>query len=76
MVFALEFDPNWLMTSMLIGTIGAGLFLYGKKQSRIPQLVAGAALIAESTFVPSIPWMLASAVLAVVALIGVVRAGL
>jgi len=76
MPFAIEFDPNWLMTSMLVGTIGGGLFLYGKKQSRLPQLLTGIAMFAESTFVSSIPWMIASAVAAVVLCVAVVRAGL
>ena len=76
MPFALSFDPNWIMTSMVIGTVGGGFFLYGKKQSRLPQLITGIAMFAESTFVPSIPWMIASAIAAVVVLIGVVRAGL
>lgn len=75
MPFAISFDPNWMMTSMLVGTIGGGLFLYGKKQSRLPQLVTGIAMFVESTFVPSIPWMIASAVAAIVVCIGVVRAG-
>lgn len=76
MPFALDFDPNWIMTSMVVGTVGGGLFMYGKKQSRLPQLLTGIALFVESTFVPSVSWMIASAVAAVLVLVGVVRAGL
>lgn len=71
----MDFSANWLMASMLVSTVGGGFFLYGKKQSRLPQLLCGLALIAESIFVPSIPWMFASAALAIVAMIGVLRTG-
>ena len=71
----MDFSANWLMTSMLVGTIGGGLFLYGKKQARLPQLLTGLAMFAESAFVPSIPWMIISALATVFVCIGVVRAG-
>ncbi len=76
MPFAFDFDPNWIMTSMVVGTVGGGLFLYGKKQSRLPQLLTGIAMFVESTFVSSIPWMIVSAIAAILVCIGVVRAGL
>ena len=47
----------WLVTSLLISSIGVGLFLYGKKQSRIPQVVVGIILVGYSYFVPSV-WLM------------------
>ncbi|MFN0243582.1 MAG: hypothetical protein ACKVWV_11875 [Planctomycetota bacterium] len=72
----MTFSAGWLFTSLIVGTTGGGFFLYGKKQSRIPQLVAGLVLIAESTFIASVGWMLAAAALALVALYLVVRSGM
>jgi hypothetical protein len=34
-------DPTWLFLSLIPGGIGFVLFVYGKKQERWPQLVAG-----------------------------------
>ena len=39
------FDPTWLFLSLIPSGIGFALFVYGKKQGRIPQLVAGVALM-------------------------------
>ena len=71
----MEFSANWLMASFLVSSVGGGFFLYGKKQSRLPQLVCGLVLIAESMFVASIGWMFALA-LGVIALMALaLRAG-
>ena len=37
----MSFDPAWLFASLITGGIGFALFVYGKKQGRWPQLVAG-----------------------------------
>jgi hypothetical protein len=34
-------DPTWLFVSLIAGGVGFVLFVYGKKQQRWPQLVAG-----------------------------------
>ena len=72
---AMDFSPGNLFASMLIGSIGFGLFIYGKKQQRLPQLVTGIVLSIYPFFVASAAWMVAIgvAVLGVLAL--VVRAG-
>ena len=72
----MDFSTPWLLSSLCVGSVGTGLFVYGKKQVRLPQLLAGIALVLESTFVPSVPWMLVLAALFLVGLWGVVRAGL
>jgi hypothetical protein len=40
-----------LLASLLVGTVGVGLFIYGKKQLRIPQLITGIALMVYPYFV-------------------------
>jgi hypothetical protein len=37
----MNFDPAWLLLSLVPGGIGFVLFVYGKKQQRWPQAVAG-----------------------------------
>lgn len=72
----MNFSTGWLLASLLVGTLGTGFFLYGKKQTRLPQLVTGLALMAESALVPSWIWMLAGAALLLVGLWVALRAGL
>ena len=47
------FDINFLLASMVWGTVGAGCLVYGKKQSAAPALIAGLTLVALSSFVHS-----------------------
>lgn len=72
----MDLSPAWLLSSLLVSTLGLGLFLYGKKQTRLPQLLAGLALLLESAFVPTPAWMLASAGIALGVLWAAVRSGL
>lgn len=72
----MDFDGNSLLASMLIGLVGTGLFLYGRKQSRFPQMLVGAALVAYPYFVSSVAVMAAIAVGLVGALWVAVRMGL
>ena len=46
------FNTDFLLASLVWGTVGAGCLVYGKKQSAAPALVAGLALIVAS-FIPS-----------------------
>jgi len=48
---------TWLFLSLIPGGIGFVLFVYGKKQSRWPQLVAGLAFMVYPYFTPSIASM-------------------
>jgi hypothetical protein len=72
----MDFSAGSLFASLIIGAIGAGLFLYGKRQQRMPQLIAGIVLSVYPYFVASVGWMvgIGAAVVAVLAL--AVRAGL
>jgi len=64
------------MVSFLVGTVGMGVFAYGKKQSRIPQICAGLAIVAISWVVASPVWMVACAALVICGLWAGTRAGL
>jgi len=47
-------DATWLFLSLIPGGIGFVLFVYGKKQARWPQLVAGLAFMVYPYFTPSV----------------------
>ena len=47
----MSFDPTWLLASLLISTAGLAIFVYGKKQRRAPQLVAGLILMIYPYFI-------------------------
>lgn len=64
----MQFTGAWLFASLIVGTIGFGIFVYGKKQRQAPQLLAGIALMAISWLVTSPLWMSACAVLVIGAL--------
>jgi 4-hydroxybenzoate polyprenyltransferase len=40
----MNFDPTWLFLSLIPSGVGFVLFVYGKKQGRLPHLLAGIAL--------------------------------
>jgi hypothetical protein len=71
----MELDANSLLASMLIGSIGLGLLIYGKKQVRVPQIVVGLALCVYPYFVSNVLLMFGIAIAALGALWGAVRLG-
>jgi hypothetical protein len=71
-----QFSSAWWIVSFLVGTVGFSIFVYGKKQARAPQLLAGILLLAASCVVPSAAWMAVCAVLVIGALFTATRAGL
>jgi hypothetical protein len=54
-------NGNALLASLVIGSVGLGLFAYGKRQRRPPHLVAGIVLMVYPYFVGSVGWMVAIA---------------
>lgn len=72
----MDLSPAWLLSSLCVGSIGTGLCIYGKKQLRLPQFLAGLVLVVDSALVPSTLWMIALAALALAGLWGWLRAGL
>jgi hypothetical protein len=71
----MDLDGNSILVSLLIGLVGAGCFMYGRRQARVPAMVVGAALIVYPYFVSNIAVMVAIAVGLLVALWGAVRLG-
>jgi len=71
----MNLDANSLLASMLIGSVGLGLLIYGKKQIRVPQIVAGIVLLVYPYFVSNVLLMLGIAVAAMGALWGALRLG-
>ena len=39
------FDPTVLFLGVIISSVGLALFIYGKKQARVPQLAVGLAMM-------------------------------
>lgn len=49
---------NSLIIGILAGAIGAGYFIYGKRQTRIVPMVAGVLLCVYPYFTDSVVWLL------------------
>ncbi|HTM04973.1 MAG TPA: hypothetical protein VL173_15805 [Vicinamibacterales bacterium] len=54
----MTFDPTWLFLSLIPGSVGLVLFVYGKKQQRWPQLAAGLALMVYPYFATQVTSLL------------------
>jgi len=50
----MDLDPGWLLLSLIPGGAGFVLFIYGKKQQRWPQLVAGLAMMVYPYFATTV----------------------
>ena len=55
----MSFDPTALFLSLILGGVGFVLMVYGKKQGRWPQLVAGLLYMIYPYFVSSAVAMIA-----------------
>lgn len=53
----MSFDPSSLFASLIIGSIGFVLVIYGKKQQRLPHALAGLVLMIYPYFVDDWLWM-------------------
>ena len=71
----MDLSPGTLFASIVIGAVGFALFVYGKKQQRIPQLVTGIALMGYPYFVSGVWAMVGVAVALVAGLWAAIRAG-
>jgi hypothetical protein len=69
-------DGNALLASLLVGSIGFVSFAYGKKQSRLPQMLVGIALMVFPYFVASVPLMLGIAAALIAGLVVMLRLGM
>jgi hypothetical protein len=70
-----DIDANALLLSLFIGCIGVACFVYGRRQSRLPQMLAGAVLVIYPYFVPNLILMAATAVAVLALLWFAVRLG-
>ena len=71
----MSFDPTWLILSMIPGGIGFVLFVYGKKQQRLPHLAAGILMMVYPYFTASLLALFGIGAVICVALWYVVRLG-
>jgi len=56
-------DPLYLFANVVIGAIGTGYFIYGKRQSHFLALLTGIGLIAITFIVSDLLWLCLWAVL-------------
>ena len=71
----MSLDPTWIFLSMIPAGIGFVLFVYGKKQQRWPQLIAGIAMMAYPYFATTVMSMTIVGVLICAALWYALRLG-
>jgi hypothetical protein len=53
----LDFDANALLASLFLGCVGFVCFVYGKRQARLPQMLAGVVLSIYPYFVSNV-WLM------------------
>jgi hypothetical protein len=53
MYWSMSFEPGPLLASLLVSSAGFVLFVYGRRQARLPHGLAGLILLVYPYFVPS-----------------------
>ena len=71
----MSLDPTLLFLSLITSGVGLVLFVYGKKQDRMPQLLGGIAMMVYPYFVSTVTLTLAVGVGIVAAVWIAVRQG-
>jgi hypothetical protein len=71
----MDLSPGSLFGSLIVGAIGFVLFVYGKKQNRMPQLIAGVILSVFPMLVSSLVLMAGITVGVIGGLVLALRAG-
>lgn len=71
----MDFSANGMLVSLVVSSMGLGLYRYGKTQERPPQLLGGIALMVYPMFVAGAGSMLAVGGVIVVAMTLAVSAG-
>lgn len=69
----MDIDGNYLIASLLLGSIGFVLFSFGRSQRRFPFAAVGVTMMVYPYFVTDVRWMLGIAVALGGALWGFVR---
>ncbi len=73
--WGVDLSIGTLCASLIVSSIGCGLFMYGKKQARIPQLVVGLALMGSPYFAGEVGAVLGIAAVLILGLVAALRAG-
>jgi hypothetical protein len=68
-------DASSIMVSFVVGLVGFAVFVYGKKQSRLPHMIVGMAAMLYPYFVSSAALSIGIAVVLFALLWGAVRLG-
>ena len=68
-------DANWLFLSLIPSGVGVVLFIYGKKQARIPQMVSGIIFMVYPMVATTVTSLLVGGALITAALWYAIRAG-
>lgn len=68
-------DVPTLLAGFAVSTVGFSVFLYGKKQARLPQLVAGLVMMIVPFVLPGAGWIAIGGALVAGATWFAVRAG-
>lgn len=71
----MDLSASSIVACLLVGGVGTGLFIYGKKQGRLPQLLAGVALMIYPMFISSATLVFVIAAVVIGALWIGIRAG-
>ena len=53
----MDISGGQLIASFLVSTVGFSIFLFGKKQKRLPQLLGGILLMGCPYFIASVAWI-------------------
>jgi len=72
----MDLETSSLVASLIVSSIGFVVFVYGKRQQRVPQIVVGLVLMGYPYFVPGV---VPVAIIAAVLLVGLwfaIRRGL
>ncbi len=68
-------DQNWMLLSLIPSGVGFVLFVYGKKEGRMPQLVAGLVFMVYPMIADTVTTLLVGGVLITGALWYAIQAG-
>jgi hypothetical protein len=71
----MDLDPTWLFLSLIPSGLGFVLFVYGKKQGRLPQLVGGLVLMIYPYFMQSVASLVGMGIAVGAILYYVIQAG-
>lgn len=72
----MNLDGTQLLIALIVSSIGMGMFVYGKKQKRAPQLLAGILLMVLPMVISSVAWSLGATAAVIGGLYFAVGAGL